>query len=412
MAKLTIPLACALLIVLSAVAPIHAQEMAEGSAGHTAFDRSLPRILYRLDYDRQDAQAGLVARAFEAALREGVRALWIAPQADGVGETAAMLELAEAQQALALARFVLTATDADHFSLTVQITAVEGARVLVELGHQIEADRGGRFMAAGPWRPAVEAIAVAVDSLSPMIVLTVRSTPGALIEGFGEPFHLDAHGFGRLSVPRYTSFLLTISAAGHRTLQVPVYVERTSFEVGDRLYRYPRHSVALFARELSYPSVEYAYHAPRGNVLFTAGLDTYVWGVTPMRNVTGGYGNPSRLFTSLPLSQLTVTAGGMSGDRDSVLRAVAQIGAFVRFVHGGGLFGLEPVMPAGLTLRLGLERELSQWFFLSASVGNDLFWPVRMDFLPRATLSPFVQRIGPFVAQLGLIRLGVRVVLP
>ena len=412
--------ALAVTFCLSSVASVVAQPVAQqvttpgsqtwGGTG-IGFGRNVMRVVYAPQFDASDVDAILGLRAFEAVLAQAVPAVWIRP--DGVatagpeGVEASLVAYADERQALAVLNVTITHLQEHRYRYNVRILQSSNGRLVGESSLEIEIDRAGRYLGTTPWVPLTDDIQAAFERVTDVVPMTFVGLPGTRVEGYGVLAEIDEGGTASYNALRYHSYTIWANKPGHRSERVTVYTDRQPMTIDFTLHRYPRHSLGIFAREFAFPELEYAYYDEMVKWVFGGAVTSYAIGVIPFDPNMDGTQRPE-LIQSLPLSQFTALAGRLSGNRDHRVRSLFQVGAFVRLMHGEGLFRFEPALPSGLTARLGLEVELSQRFVASLGVISDLYWPARHEFVPERLL---MTKVGPVWMQTGLLRAGLRVVL-
>ncbi len=284
-------------------------------------------------------------------------------------------------------------------------------------------DRAGRYQRESTWEILVAAVERVLPSARPVTTVTFRAegfrsrtpiTVGGLPEWVAAEAPSDPAAEVNLSLRTLRSYDATVDAPGFRPENVRFYLEREPLVIETSLRKYPRHSLALTARGLSWPGLEYTWYDRATRWTLHGGVTTFAWGLTPLRQIGAGFGDDERpdrdaqLVTSLPLTELEIGGGRLLGDRDNPGRWHLSAAGVVRFTHGDLDWGLEPVTPAALRLGVGRERELPWLMLLSQRVSTDFFWPVEEAFLQAPRWSSMV---GPVLWHFPVYRLALRVVL-
>lgn len=367
----------------------HTQEVLEQ-------ERPVHRATYAIVRDPADRDAAAITRALETSVFPAVQALWFTGDPHGVQATAAATITVERRREAA-------------FAVSLEVVSTDDQRVLGTYSRTVRVDPAGRYAVAALWQPVIAALQEALDSKDPRVPLRVSGPAGAavrvragtvLVEGT-----LPRGGAVEILLARFQHLEVDLSLAGYRSAQKTIFLADAPADVVLDLYRYPRHTAAIFLQELSFPEVEYTFFAPQGRWTASVGATSYLVGITPFRELNDAHQSP-QLISSMPLTRITATGGVLLRDRDHPLRIHLQGGVFLRLVHGEGLSGLEPVLPSGAVLRIGAEVEVAQRLVLSAALGSDAYWPVAEPFVGSQVL---LRRVGPVVLQTGLLRAGVRV---
>lgn len=347
-------------------------------------------------------------------------------------------DAARAVQAEMLALLsVQPATDSDTYLVRLQFFAVPARPTfdpdepVTEAVVEVEIDRGGRYQREQTWVLLQRGVERVIAAARPVVPVTLRATPGVQIELIGlPPWAVPRHPTGAseagsgldsgsnvtLDLRSLRSYDVTVAAAGHRTQSMTFYVERDPLEIDLGLHKYPRHSVSFMARGLSWPGVEYAWYDRRTRWTMHAGVTSFLFGLTPLRQIGSMLDDDDqeppersvRATSSLPLTEVELGGGRLFGDRDRPARWHLGVAGVLRVTHLDGVWEVEPTAPTALRLAVGRERELSSRFVLSQRLATDVFWPVQGQFLRE---PPWAVTAGPVLWQLPLYRLGVRVVL-
>lgn len=283
----------------------------------------------------------------------------------------------------------------------------------------VQLDRGGRYQRTETWTLFLRSLDQILPEARPVVPVTIRSRSPITLSGLPE-WLIDEYVERPsrsidLDLRTLRDYRVLVEAPGYRSRELSFYVERQPMNLEISLRKYPRHTVALTARGVSWPGLEYTWYDRSTRWTAFIGVTTFAWGLTPLRQFADvvGYGDAgdrekARTVTSYPLSEVEVGAGRLLGDRDRPARWYLSAAGLARITHGDLDTGLEPVSPTALRLGIGRERELPWRMILSHRVANDFFWPVETSFLRDV---PWSTRIGPVLWQLPVYRLGLRVVL-
>jgi hypothetical protein len=276
----------------------------------------------------------------------------------------------------------------------------------------IRPDRAGRFLDPGFWHELVMHVQEGVRLLAHVspTTLTLTGMPGATVSGLSESGEiLDEEGRLSVLVVPFQTYDLLLQFPGYRDQHVVVTPTLEDLTLLVPQEKYPRHTITLSLHELAFPSVEYSYFDDTTTWFGSVGFTSYAGGLTPFTAYTADPEDKERgLFTSLPLLRANILGGMLFRDRDQRLRFWIQGGGFIRWHYPEGSWGLEPTLPFGGMVRLGVDYELPGPLTLTAGMTTDMFIPRAPDFVD---WTFGMRRVGPMILQTGLMHIGLRVVL-
>lgn len=284
--------------------------------------------------------------------------------------------------------------------------------LVVEWDEVIRPDRAGRFLDPDYWQELVHHVQHGVRLLNDVrpTTLTIRGTPGATVSGLSDGQKtLDDEGQLSVSVIPFQTYNVLLQRPGYRDKEVVVTPSLEDLTLDLNQDKYLRHAISLSLEELAFPSVAYSLFDESTTWFATVGFTSYAGGLTPFTAFTAHAEDGDRsFFTSLPFLRTDLLGGMLFRDRDQPFRFWLQGGGFLRLHYPEGNVGLEPVLPYGATVRIGLDYELPRRFTFTAGMTTDLYVPRSPDFVD---WSFGLYRLGPFILQTGLLHVGVRVVL-
>lgn len=289
---------------------------------------------------------------------------------------------------------------------------------LAEAAITVNLDRGGRYQRKETWKAFLDAVEQVAADARP--VASVRITSSVPITLGGLPHWLEEEvrplpaRQRELTLRTLRGYELRSEAPGYRQESILFYLEHEPLEITVAPRKYPRHTLSFIARGVSWPGVEYAWYDRTTRWMVHAGVTTFAWGLTPLRQMgtsdSGGdlSAPKARLVSSHSLTEFELGGGYLAGDRDSAGRWLFSGSGVLRVTHVDDQWSVDPVIPAAVRLGAGRERELPRRMILTQRLATDLYWPVETSFLRE---TAWAYRLGPLLWQLPIYRVGVRVVL-
>jgi hypothetical protein len=268
--------------------------------------------------------------------------------------------------------------------LTVQLFDVRAAELIAAERTTVSIGRLGRYIRSSSWEELVAGLDPFIDAYRPFTEVVVRTEGGARVS-WSEEGSVLASDDGRAVVRlrNMRSYTITAEAEGYRTDSISLFVERKPMEVGLDLLRYPQWMVELTLADASFPRVGGGRFFRDTSLFLYGELTTRGFGFTPFRweedPEVDDEGEP-KLFSSFPVSELGLGADLYLSDRDRLTRLSLGAQLIGRFVHADYYTGFDPILPAALGLRFGLQRELGEHFFLVANLDSRFYWVRRASF--------------------------------
>lgn len=282
--------------------------------------------------------------------------------------------------------------------VTVQLFDVRGAELIAAERTTVTIGRLGRYIRSSSWEELVEGLGPFIDAYRPFTEVVIQTEARAKVswaEGNSVVASDDGRAVVRLRNMR--SYTLTAEAEGYRTDSTSLFVERNPMEVSLDLLRYPLWTVDLTLADGSFPRIGGGRFVSKTNLYLYGELTTRAIGFTPFRwedEEREGDGNDDgepKLVSSFPLSELALGGDLFLSDRDRLTRFSLGAQIIGRFVHADYYTGFDPILPAALALRIGVQREFGERLFLFANLDSRFFWLRRPGFV-----SPFdmIYRLG------------------
>lgn len=298
------------------------------------------------------------------------------------------------------------------FDLFAELRFVDGSVEPQEFSAQFMVDRAGRHLFPAPWRRITEELSAALEAQDPRVTLTVSAPRGTNLtlttptgRVLADDLVVDERGYMELRVRTNQRITVTAESARFRRETIPIEIGPMDVELPFLPYRYPRHTMGLTLRELSFPEVEYTFFDRAVRWHMATSVTFHQIGITPLQALNRSRDTAS-LITSHPLTRADLVGGWLSGNRDTPLRFVVQAGGFMRLYHRDDGVILDPILPGGATARVGVEFEMGRRLTFTGTLGGDLYVDVDEMFVPQQL---FFREMGPFYGQIGVFRAGVRV---
>lgn len=264
----------------------------------------------------------------------------------------------------------------DEHSVALTLYDVRAGELLGAMETTISVGRLGRYLRSSSWEEAVEELAPYIEAYRPFTEVVVLTEPGAKLT-WGEGGETEASEAGRATIRlrNMRSYRFTAELSGFRTDSTTVFVEREAMEVRLDLLRYPRWMVELGLAGVSFPRV--------GGGRFLRDTSLYVYGEFTTRGI--GFTpfiqmnnqedeDDPRLFSSYPVSEFALGADLFLRNRDRLLRPSVGLQLLGRFLHADYISGFDPVLPAGVAVRVGAQHELGEHFFLFANLDSRFYY--------------------------------------
>lgn len=449
--KRTVLLAAMVWLVASSPARIMAQSVEQTSG-------LAPRIAVFVVEDREPA-VPIIAESALGALTDGVPGFWFTVESDalfveGEGDddpiaadgddvrapdpSTLAAEVWERYQAELLLILSIRRENGDESDAETGATGRERPRYLVSmevyqtfarddlgvdrlasLDEVVAVDPAGRYQRPETYADFVGALVEVRDIGIPATALTIRSdgpftitdlppyavatAEGVVEEEPGTVSAIDSEV--TLHLRSLSHYDLVLSRPGHRSETLSIFVERLPITADVYFVKYPRHTVGLFLRGLSWPSLEYTWHHPSSRWMVHGAVTSFLLGITPLRQINR-QDESAQLFTSMDLTEVEIGWSYLFGTRDDSHRWTSGASVAMRFVYGNVDFGFDPIIPATLRLAGGSEWEIARRFSLSQRLSTDLFVSPRSSFVRD---QAWLRRGGPIFWQLPIYRIGVRV---
>lgn len=268
--------------------------------------------------------------------------------------------------------------------LTLQLYDVRAAELIAAERTSVSIGRLGRYIRSSSWEELVAALDPYIDAYRPFSEVVIRTEAGARVSWpEGNSVVASEEGRAVLQLRNMRSYTLTAEAEGYRTDSTTVFVERRQMEVTLHLLRYPRWMAELTLADASFPRIGGGRFL-RDTTLYVYGeLTTRSLGFTPFRwedDPEGDGDDNPKLMSSFPVSELALGTDIFLSDRDRLTRFSLGTQLIGRFIHADYYTGLDPILPAALGLRFGVQRELGEHFFLVASLDSRFYWLRRPAF--------------------------------
>lgn len=397
-------------------------------------DPIAPRVAYILIRPAGTPSADLLGDSLIRAITDIADAAWIDLGRTDTDEAAiedrALLEAREWQaEVLILLRLAPLPVDPESPSdfsfrvsyrlLRVPNSVVPEAEELARGETEALADRVGRYQRIENWETFLSPLVAPVSAARPTV--SVRFVGAHPFEIEGLPDYVAGRrssGDGNelvVELRALHSYEVVIRAPGRRSELRRFYLERRPVRFEIELHRYPRHAITATMRGVSWPGIRYSFFPENTCWRLDAGMTTYLLGLTPLdgSSIPGGQSpNDPRIFTSYPLTTLSVDYIRYLTERDRRFHWYVGGGALVRIVTGDLGFGFEPGLPAGLRISFGHTLELPWWggdrVQFDHRIATDVFPLTKPAFVP---MTPWMQQIGPIFIQLPIYHLGLTVVL-
>lgn len=264
-----------------------------------------------------------------------------------------------------------------RYPVTLELYDVRGRNLLTDISAEIGVGRLGRYLRSGSWEAVVHELDPHIEAFRPFTSVTVRSEPEATITWSRGTAVADGDGRAVVRFRHMRSYTLTAERPGFRSREVTVFVGREGTEVDLTLLEYPRWFIGLGAPSISYPKLYGGAYLRETSTVIYAEVPSLAVAFTPLRQYNSAYDERPSLLTFFPITELALGVDWFLASRDRRSRPYLGGQLFGRFLHASYQTGIEPVLPGGAAVRLGLQRELGEQFFFDMSLDSRLYYLLR-----------------------------------
>ncbi len=260
------------------------------------------------------------------------------------------------------------------------------------------------------WVPILDAIESVVVAREEAGTLRVRGEPGTAVRVDDEPARgIPESGEITYTLPVPGTYRIRAVRPGSWPAEERVVLEAHR-ELDFFLDPAPRFAGQFSLYNAQFPELGVMFFPGRRSFFLGAGVTSFALGYA-LRDVRDpGEGEPTGVAVSLPLTSLSLSAGGFFGGPEQQTRAYLGVQPFVRVTHYDGL-GLEPFAPLGVSAQLGLEYRPFRRGGLFLEWLPTAYPTPRVDELleySRRTGGTLAVGTGHVYAELLLVRLGYR----
>jgi hypothetical protein len=369
-----------------------------------------PRFALAVDADESDPASRLVVDAAGMAVQDQVDALFFLTEMDRDIDRLAATAW-RSHQAEVLIVLSVEPGDGDARTIRAQFFRVSAYETepedLGETSVSIRIDNAGRYQRSSNYEPIVSAVSALLTEARPGRELVIRSNGPFSVDGLPAYVSGTETDTDELTVELrgLTEYTFTVHRVGYRSETRTIYLERRRLVTEVPLKPYPRHSVAPVLRNVSFPGIEYAYYPESTRWMATAGITSFLFGLTPMRQIAHD-DSEAQLITSYGLTEIEGGWQFLFRSRDKPHRFGVGPSVTARLVHGNVDFGFDPILPGAVRLVGSWEWELPGRLTLSQRLSSDWFYSFRPEFLMS---FPWMRKVGPVYWQLPIYRIGLRV---
>ena len=211
-----------------------------------------------------------------------------------------------------------------------------------------------RVLARGLWDEIAQEIADQFEPVVDTTEVTIKAVPGTEITGLAQGSHVLETNELAVSLPNPATYTAVATRDGYVRASTSFYVgfQPVSLEFVQRAT--PQMAVDAGISSFQFPGTRYWYYlTPAPDEWFLrGGIATQLIGINFVPN--------RPLFSSAPLTSITVDGGRMFLAEDSVTRLYAALGGFLRVTHEPQILGIDSDGAYG-GLHLSLGAEVMPW---------------------------------------------------